>query len=394
MIMIAPNEPPNWLGPPSASNYQRRVVFHRFHTYPSAQGEYVHSDQFTCFGHEWRVRIYRGGYDGAAAGHDDVSLYLENMSRHRRGTVVDFLIYIVSPAGQLISTEHGIEKNASFKNGRLRGFADFINFRDVDDYLIDGSMVLEIHMRTLHDNNPVLPAFRLNLSSALGESGGDVEVVVANQNDTRDYTKRQKHETSFNVHSLILKQACPLLASMVDSSNLVTSGRRVVRLPEDKIKPEALERVLRYFYGDKLSKHDFTVHGLPIIGAAHYFGAVELKLFAESVFVQEVPITVDRLEYLAEFAETNECGILMEAVSTFFVKNASAIARATDEIALPRTAYRHLASAIAMVGGISHRIETWPIVRIQERLNDYGICVDGSRETLLRKLEHQWQAGP
>ncbi|EJK69785.1 hypothetical protein THAOC_08920 [Thalassiosira oceanica] len=389
MIMIAPNEPTDWLGPPSASNYQHRVFFHGFGTYPTTQGEYVHSDQFTCFGHEWRVRIYRGGYDGVAAGHDDVSLYLENMSNHRRGTVVDFLIYIVSPAGQLISTEHGIEKNASFKSGSLRGFADFVNFRDVDDYLIDGSMVLEIHMRTLHDNGPVLPAFTLNLSSALGESGGDVEVVVANVNETRELVKRQKrNETSFIVHSLILKHACPVLASMVDSSNRDTSNRRVVQLPGDKIDPDAFNCVLRYLYGDKLSKGDIADHGLPIIRAAHYLGVLELKLFAETVFVQEVPITVDTLEHLADFAEANECGILMEAISIYFVKNAIDIARRPNGLGLPQKAYKYIAYAIAMRGGISHRLETWPIVRVQERLHEHGICVDGLRETLIRKLEH------
>ncbi|KAL7524276.1 hypothetical protein ACHAXR_000505, partial [Thalassiosira sp. AJA248-18] len=54
------------------------VYFHGFEGLDSSRGNSVESPEFTCFGHQWRLRIYPGGRTDSDDGM--VGVYLCNMS--------------------------------------------------------------------------------------------------------------------------------------------------------------------------------------------------------------------------------------------------------------------------------------------------------------------------
>ena len=54
------------------------VCFHKFADLPTIKNEGINSPEFTCFGHEWKVKIYPGGYYHSKEGYVGVALL--NMS--------------------------------------------------------------------------------------------------------------------------------------------------------------------------------------------------------------------------------------------------------------------------------------------------------------------------
>ncbi|EJK52761.1 hypothetical protein THAOC_27937 [Thalassiosira oceanica] len=60
---------------PLSDLIMRKVHFHGFEGLPTARGAAVKSPEFSCFGHQWVVDIYPGGFRDSNEGYVSVNLY-------------------------------------------------------------------------------------------------------------------------------------------------------------------------------------------------------------------------------------------------------------------------------------------------------------------------------
>jgi hypothetical protein len=176
--------------------------------------------------------------------------------------------------------------------------------------------------------------------------------------------------------------------------------------------------VLRYAYGDDIPDDIWTAKSpdssflnqntnewssllslspaLEILDAANRFGVVGLKLLAESKIVQ-TEISVSSASDLILYADAKDCALLKEKVMDFFVAHAEAI-RAT------RSFHKIEESAHVMVelmdALLSKRMlrsfslgendvdyASMGVNLLRTQLEERGLDVDGSRETLVKRLE-------
>ena len=110
---------------------------------------------------------------------------------------------------------------------------------------------------------------------------------------------------------------------------------------------------------------------------------------AEYWYAKFNEITVDNAVDLFSYADSKNCAWLKESVVDFFVKNKEAINVSLDELpgTLARMLLRDMMLAINMgkVGADSE--EHMNVSMLREKLNRRGLEVDGTRETLIKRLK-------
>ncbi|KAL7523429.1 hypothetical protein ACHAXR_000177, partial [Thalassiosira sp. AJA248-18] len=122
-----------------------KVHFHGFASLPAAVDEEVESPQFTCFGHNWTLDLYPGGYEDSNEG-----MIAVHLCHHSNGSInVDFDFIVRDLDGTEIASW-----GEPFLFDSIEGEPDVWgedNFaertRIIDEALIEGTLVIEIRMK-------------------------------------------------------------------------------------------------------------------------------------------------------------------------------------------------------------------------------------------------------
>ncbi|EJK56509.1 hypothetical protein THAOC_23589, partial [Thalassiosira oceanica] len=117
--------------------------YNGFTDLPTTKGAEVHSPAFSFFGHQWVVKLYPGGRNDSNDGY--VAIKLVNWTE--ASIEIEFKYIIKHPngvgdisraSGKLLKfspTSAGLANNFSLRSTLL-------------DYLVDGTLIVEVHMRT------------------------------------------------------------------------------------------------------------------------------------------------------------------------------------------------------------------------------------------------------
>jgi len=140
----------NHVGTPLPGYHQewltRTVHVHDFPSRSAEGGEFVWSPEFEGFGNQWCVRIFPGGCANAAEGM--VSLFLYNMSN--KAIEIDFGFSVNDRNGNLVayirtSTPENFDPVGTATNAR--GYTDYEKRSKLFNSLVDGALVIEVHMK-------------------------------------------------------------------------------------------------------------------------------------------------------------------------------------------------------------------------------------------------------
>ena len=181
------------------------------------------------------------------------------------------------------------------------------------NYLVDGTLILEVHMRTnkpgqqsasLVPENPFLRNAMVDLGD---EETADVKIEVggAVQNGA-GRRKRGKTSTTFHAHHLVLRRNAPALADMCQP------GNSSAPITINNVRPEIVKHLLFYCYGGKVDKEDLRSNAKDIIEAADRFDVVNLKLEAEACYVDTVELTLDNIIEIVTYADSKNLALLKE----------------------------------------------------------------------------------
>jgi hypothetical protein len=204
----------------------------------------------------------------------------------------------------------------------------------------------------------------------------------------------EQAETStatFFVHRLILQESSFTLGELCKSREGPTS------IPITDVKPDIFRHLLHYIYGGKISEEDLKANAKDIIDAADKYGVVGLKLEAEASFVTSTTITIDNVMDNLLYADSKNCALLKEAAMDFFADNRNEAIKRVNFDNFPGHLVKDLLTVVARGkeeeesddNSNASDFSTMRVSALRKKLNENGLEVDGSRETMIVRLEEE-----
>jgi len=372
----------------------REVHFHGFAGLTTTRGTAVKSPEFSCFGHQWMVEIYPGGHEDSKEGY--VGVYLFNETPESIQAYYDILLeHPTDQARVSFVAGSGDEMDtfgANGKEGNGNGARDFAKRETLLTYLNNGTLTLEIHLRTNKQVDPasfvpsnpcsgnLLKGFNdEEMSDVAFEVGGEVE-SAANRRKRAKTTP-----TTFHAGHLILKLNAPSLADMCKPGDEAA-------VPINGVEPEVFKMLLYFCYGGKVSEDELEANAKAIIEAADRFEVINLKLQAEAVLTEKTEITVDNMLDNLLYANSKNLALFQENIMDFVAENGDNVIGNVSFDDVPGNLMSDLLTAFSQgkkATGSSAPDDDLKLMRVGElrkRLHDKGLCVDGSRETMIALL--------
>lgn len=371
------------------------VSFHGFANLPTTVDEHVSSPEFSCFGHQWRLEMFPGGHNASPEGF--VSVQFANLSstsiKLRWG-------YSVRDANGKVVVYHEPVSNEfeAYDTEDCNAYYHY-NFgrrSKLLDALVEGSLVIEVRMKsTTTGNKPItqfLPTNPINKNVlnlyTNAEETADVVFEVEGQQQSTDTNKKNKTSTTFYAHRLILLNSASTLYEMIGETD---EGGGVTTVSITDVKPGIFKHMLYYAYGGIVSKEDLIANAKEIIDACDKYGVVHLKLEAEAIYVESNEITMDNMMDNLLYADSKNLALLKEAVMDYIVAHKRDIIGKVSFDNLPGSMMTDLLTAMARGevgdGGDSTDYNNMRVGTLRKMLDERGLDVDGSRETMIALLK-------
>ena len=363
-----------------------RVVFLNFAELSSKRGVRAPSPVFESHGLEWTVDLYPGGHSTSSKEDVCISIYLSSKS---------------CTDTNKIKAKSRIRVPSADKSGGGRGFdifspenigwgqPDFATREDVLDsskkYLVDGNLTVEVDIQVMLDKLPTWTPSNTVCSDMLAF------LDAADNTDVIFEVASEDGKESFRAHGPILAARCPTLASLAEDCDPDTP------IPIGDVQADVFRMLLRFIYGGEIpSKDVITEQAKPIIHAADKYGCTGLKLAAEAEMAA-ASITIENTAELILFADATNCALLKETAMDFFVKNSDEViaSEGYEQVKESPALLAELVAAMAPGGKKRSAAATdandsdykrMRVIPLRQKLNEKGLDVDGSRETLIARL--------
>ena len=299
------------------------ICFHKFATLSTERGESVYSPYFDGFGNQWCLQIYPGGDDDADEGM--ASIYLCNMSN--KDIEIDFGFSFINGSGnQVLCTQLGTPNHfapVDDTEPSSFGYSNYAKHSTLMSSLVDGALVIKVNMKValsppiICENPSACKVIQgLFLSNKSADIAFKVRVEEQPKDDTMKVAKTAQFTLPFPAHRLIVENCSTILADMCESND---DGKTQVLI--HNVSPDVFLLMLSYIYGMKIANDEMKSHAKEIIDAADRFGVVNLKLEAETFYVEATKITMTNVMELLLYAESKNCALLKEAAMDYIVEN-------------------------------------------------------------------------
>jgi hypothetical protein len=261
----------------------------------------------------------------------------------------------------------------------INGWPDFAERSTLLDSLVDGTLVVEVHMKSLTTSKTTLTQFIpenpfcTNMLQLFNdEDSADVVFAVGELQSKNNASKVAKIEpVKFYAHCLILRACSTILAELCNSKGDPTTPIKIT-----DVSPDIFRHLLYYIYGGKISDVDMKSHAKEIIDAANRYGVATLKLEAEACLMEGTTFSLENVKEHLLYAESKNCALLKEV----------------DDV--PSTLMRDLFVAFARepnrpgsTANGENRFNTMRISELRRMVHERGLDVDGSREMLIAALK-------
>ncbi|EJK57491.1 hypothetical protein THAOC_22457, partial [Thalassiosira oceanica] len=347
-----------------------------------------------CFGHKWSVEIHPGGNRLSKEGNVAAFLYNESPERIQAYNKI-VLKHPTDRTKSTIQTETvgGMDTfGARGEGGNGNGAANFTKRETMLTYLNNGTLTLDIHLRTYMQGDPdsfvppnsfcdnMLKGFNNEeMSDVAFEVGGEVE-SAANRRKRAKTTA-----TTFHASHVILRLNAPSLADMCRLGDEAA-------VPITGVEPDVFKMLLYFCYGGKPSEEELAANAKAIIEAADRFGVVNLKLKAEAVLTKQTEITVDNMLDNLLYANSKNLALFQEKIMDFVAENGNKIVGKVSFGSVPGELMSDLLTATTRgskstgVAAPEGDLTFARVGELRKRLHDKGLSADGSRETMISLL--------
>ncbi|EJK64479.1 hypothetical protein THAOC_14781, partial [Thalassiosira oceanica] len=152
--------------------------------------------------------------------------------------------------------------------------------------------------------------------------------------------------------------------------------------------------MLYFCYGGTVCEEELAANAKAIIEAADRFGIVNLKLQAEAVLVEQTEITVDNMLDNLLYANSKNLALFQEMIMDFVAENGDKIVGKVSFDDVPGNLISDILTAFAQgkksAGEVIMSKDDLKFMRVDDlrkRLHEKGLCIDGSRETMIALLK-------
>ena len=260
-------------------------------------------------------------------------------------------------------------------------------------YLKNGTLTLEFHLKTdkqaeqptsFVPSNPICDNI---LKGFNNEEISDVTFEVSGEFVST--TNRDKligtSATTFHACHVILRLNAPALADMCKPGDEAA-------VPINGVEPEVFRMVLYFCYGGTIEEEELAANAKAIIEAADRFGIVNLKLQAEAVLTEQTDITVENLLDNLLYANSKNLALFQEKIMDFVAENGDEIVGKVLFDDVPGSLMSDLLTTFARGQKSTSKasqddLKFMRVGDLRKRLHDKGLCIDGSRETMIALLK-------
>ena len=369
-----------------------KVHFHNFEGLPTERNEPVYSPEFSCFGRQWKVAIGKDrrskeGYLAVGVQNaSPVSIQASYKIVLKHPTVRTKRSFGVGD--HRLGT---IKGNGSWAEDS-RGCNNFAKREAMLTYLSDGTLTLEIYLRTKKQIEPTsfVPSNPFNdnmlkgfnseeVSDVAFEVGGEVESAANRRKRAKTAT------TTFYASHMVLRLNAPALADMCRPGDDAA-------VPINGVEPEVFKMLLYFCYGGAISDEELAATAKAMIEAADRFGIVNLKLQAEAAMTQHTEITVDNMLDHLLYANSKNLALFQEKIMDFVAKNGDNIVGKVPFDDVPSNLISDILTAFSQgkkstsANPPEDDLKFMRVGELRKRLHEKGLCVDGSRETMIALL--------
>lgn len=284
------------------------IHFHNFQNLIS--NENIESPTFSCFGCQWKLRLYK----------------------NLRAVWV-YLIPLVSASGTKISgsfryvTVNNMGKPCGKRYHPFTvGYSDSkTSFDDTisdlmireDARLVHGTLTIILEMHAKSDSHVA--------SSLVTETQlRQVMVNILSDEGTADISFDVKGQM-IRAHLNILKAMAP---DFVRTLNLEEHDKST-SIPIGDVEPDIFRSMMKYIYGDA-SAFKVSECGRAVIDAADKYGVDNLKLYAEKCYVDSIDLNADNVADMLLYADGKSCNMLKKAAMDFAVANMDDVLQSTS----------------------------------------------------------------
>ena len=377
------------------------VIFHGF----TDISYKVDSPEFSCFGDQWQLELWATTGDERSnhIGAELVNLSSRTYSDDEINEITFGYNFRGLEFGYSIRDADGDEMIHLVRDSPDSGVY-YAWFRIEDDTaklsklmnsLVDGSLIIEVRMKLLSTDksaNQFIPTnpFNKNVLELFGDEGtADVVFEVGGQQDTDTRKKKAKTSTtSIHAHRLILQKCAPTLYEMCRGGS---SGEGITTISIADVKPETFKHMISYVYGGKVSKEVLIDNAKDIINACDKYGVVNLKLEAEACYVESTETTMENMMDSLLYADSKNLALLKESVMDYIVENKGSIIGKISFDNVPGGCITDVLAAVARGEGSGKSDSTdynkMRVATLRKMLDERGLEVDGSRETMIALLK-------
>ena len=280
---------------------------------------------------------------------------------------------------------------AIFDPSEIRGYTHFEMRSKIMDCLVNGALVIELHMKLVDPTKPFIPknpSCKIIHDMFLDEEYADIVFEVGGQNFKSNARKKAKTSSiMFPAHSFILRKCSSTLAEVCGSTMEKSTP---IQIPD--VSRYVFCRLLFHLYGGKVPGADMKSHAKDFIDAADRYGVVDLKLEAEACLVKTTTFSMENLLDLLLFADSKNCALLKEAAMDFIVENKGEVRKNISFNDAPGALISDFLAAFERgeKNGGTDGGDDLSVMRISElhrKAHERGLDVDGSREMLITALE-------
>jgi len=375
------------------------VTFKNFRNLPAVKNRGVQSSKFACFGHEWRLQVFPGGYsDYPTPPKGAVGVCVERISTGKWPNM-KLLFELKSPDGISLQTSGDPSSYKCYSN--TSNICALTTRPDIKHRFLDDKRALTISVvLEINEFVPKNPLAATMLKLFGDEESSDVVFEITKKEEKTKKRKREMASSSvqFHAHRFILEHTSSELAALCESS---PEGGMNSPIIINDIKAGVFRGLLYYIYGGDIRQEFFVANAKEVIDAADKYGVVNLKLEAEVWYVHSTRITTDNVIDNLLYADAKNLALLKEAVMDYIVKNKKKVMKRVSFKDVPGDIYKDLLAAVSRVledsdeDGDDEEDEekddyaAMGIGALRQKLDQRGIDIDGSRDTLIAALKKQ-----
>ena len=407
---------------PGANKEQMIFDIHNFSTLPQQNNEFIETEIITACGHPWFLRIFPRGDSQSRTDFFSTAIFLFYGGDNNKTNPVVAKANIKTKTTDYDLMQHEFSNETVATRGY--GFFDFSTRQNLIEQDCDdvGTLTITVEIEVTVETRKIwyprlIPSdiVRTTLYGLRDESS-DVTFIVG---------KSKKELLGHQCIILLRAKSLHELIITEEASSALCDTQDTTQLELSDIDEAVFEVMLEFFYTDRFPKSTNDDHEKvrSILLTCDRFGCTDLKLYMESVIIAKflIPSTV---AYYLLLADSHSCALLKEAALTMYLADSKSVKGSNTEdwnrlkesrdlleelldyatsekkkyvpivnsktstttaTATTTTAATATTTTTATTSTIEDTIDEYDVTSLRERLEQFDLDVDGSKEILANR---------